>query len=162
MFASLLASSCGPAVEISGSLAAAGGADAGTNNALDSDAGVRQRLYDGGPPGDECPQPTLTSIREKVFLAKCSESGCHAAAEPAESLDLTLELAELSARLREAAAQSATGLPLIKANEYGSSYLYLKVFLATPTEGRQMPPDIKLDPCELDAIREWIQVGAPN
>lgn len=162
VFALLLAAGCGPAVEISGSLQTAEGLDGGISGNEDFDAGVRQRLYDGGPAGDECPKPTLASIREKIFLPKCGGSGCHAADDPSEGLDLSLAVAELSARLREPAMQSVANMPLIRPNQYGSSYLYLKVFLATPTDGRQMPPDMKLEPCELDTIRDWIQLGAPN
>lgn len=163
--AALLAlSACGPAGEITGNLATEG-TDAGLNLREEPfDGGMRRRLYDGGPGSADCPSPTLESIRERTLLTKCANSGCHGADNPAEELDLTLPLEALSARLKEASHQSVTGIPLIKAGAYGSSYLYLKVFLATPTAGEQMPPppNPPLDACTLDAIKEWIGAGAPD
>jgi hypothetical protein len=158
-----IAWSCGPAVEISGALALDTDADAGVAQQNDPfDGGVRQRLYDGGPGGSDCPNLSLESIRERTFLNKCANSGCHGNDQPALGLDLTLPLAELSAKLKEPSKQSLTGLPLIKAGSFGSSYLYLKIFLATPTEGDQMPPGAPLDQCTLDSLRDWIQIGAPD
>lgn len=158
-------SACGPAAEITGNLAT-DSADAGLNLREEPfDAGTpRRRLYDGGPGSADCPSPTLESIRERTLLSKCANSGCHGADNPAEQLDLTLPLEALSARLKEASHQAVTGIPLITAGAYGSSYLYLKVFLATPTTGEQMPPSPNppLDACTLDAIKEWIAAGAPD
>jgi hypothetical protein len=155
--------SCGPAAEISGSLATGTDADAGLS-ARDEpfDGGLRQRVYDGGPGASDCPNLSLESIRERVFLQKCGGGQCHSSDAPALGLDLSLAVDELSARLKEPSKQSLTGLPLIKAGAYGSSYLYLKVFLATPTEGDQMPPSAPLDQCTLDSLRDWIQIGAPD
>lgn len=155
------ASSCGPAAELNGTLAV--DSDAGLTARGDPlDGSIRQRLYDGGPGGSDCPNVSLTSIRERVFLTRCGGSRCHASDQPAMGLDLSLEVAELSPRLREKSMETLQGLPLIKPNAYGSSYLYLKIFFATPTEGEQMPPTAPLDQCTLDSFKDWIQLGAPD
>ena len=115
---------------------------------------------DAGP----CPEPTLEAIRDEIFSPKCAVTGCHVTGvdPPKEDLDLSLPLADLRARLTQAAMQSPSGLPLIGGNDLGASYLYLKVFLTTPVAGERMPPRQPLERCEIDAIRDWIRAGASD
>lgn len=159
---SVLTLACGPGAELTGRLlVATPRPDAGTTTSTPTpDAGFGPR--DGGPGTEHCPEPTLTSIREKVFVPTCAVASCHVAPMPKEELDLSLPVAELSARLRERSRESASGLQLVAPGAVGASWLYLKVFFETPTTGDSMPPDLRLDDCQLDGIRDWINAGAPD
>lgn len=150
---------CGPGAELTGQLLVeTPRPDAGTSTST-PDAGIVRR--DAGPVDERCPEPTLTSIREKLFVPTCATAECHAGPAPKEQLDLSLPTSELAARLRGPSRQSASGLKLVEPGAVGSSWLYLKVFFETPTTGQSMPPNMRLDACQLDALREWIEDGAP-
>ncbi len=111
-----------------------------------------------------CAQPNLASLREEIFLKKCAVSGCHIPGEmpPTQDLDLSLPQAELIQRLMQPAAQSPSGMPLITPGRKGASYLYLKVFLESPLEGASMPPNGRLEACEIMALERWIERGASD
>lgn len=168
----LALAACGPAVDIEGVLydpavAVPGRRDAGTTTSTvpRPDAGPRDvGPRDVGTPdaGDpNCPEPTLEAIDEVIFQRSCATEGCHVGPAPAEGLALDGTLAELGARLRQPAAQSPSHIPLVSGGQPGSSYLYLKVYLATPPAGERMPPGEALTACQLSAIRRWIEAGAP-
>jgi hypothetical protein len=146
---SFFAFACGPAVEIRGELKT--GSDGGASTL----AGLHG---DGGPSG---PLMTLDDVRTQIFMPSCATSGCHAPPMPPLDLDLSLPTADLAPRLRQISKQSLAKIPLITPNAYGSSYLYLKVFLATPVVGDQMPPSAPLDARLIEDLRTWIQAGAP-
>lgn len=170
LVASLAALACGPAADIRGTLVTDrselidGGEPEPEDAGVLEDAGTSTVTprRDGGPGSERCPEPTLTSIREKVFLPTCATADCHAGATPEQGLDLSLPLDTLAARLREPSMQSVSGLALVKPGQQGASWLYLKVFLETPATGSQMPPMMRLEECQLRAIGAWIQAGAPN
>lgn len=162
----LLAAGCGPAAEIDGPLfvpAALTAEDAGVRTATTStrrDAGPRDASpIDAGDP--TCPEPTLESVRDRVFLTSCATSGCHTGPQAAQGLALdTLQL-DLVSRLRQSAAQSPSSMPLVTPGQPGASYLYLKVFLPSPSVGDRMPPSAPLSACQLAGLRRWIEAGAP-
>lgn len=162
-----LLAACGPAVDIEGVLydpraLNTGRRDAGTVTSTQPrpDAGPRDAgTIDAGDP--RCPEPTLDSLREKVFLASCATGGCHSGATPSEALSLDALRLDLASRLRQPAAQSPSRMPLVTPGQPGASYLFLKVFLATPPAGGPMPPSGPLLDCELAALRRWIEAGAP-
>jgi len=110
---------------------------------------------------DPCPTPELSSIREKTFVPTCGVSSCHTGtASTAAGLDLTLEVELLRIRLAQSSTQSAQGLKLIHPGRIGSSWLYLKLFMPTPPRGERMPPNATIEPCELSAIKLWIEADA--
>jgi hypothetical protein len=113
---------------------------------------------------DPCPLPELASIRTKTFIPTCAVSGCHSSlvssASIAAGLDLSLDVAALRVRLAQTSTQSASGLKLVKPGYFGSSWLYLKLALPTPPSGEQMPLQGRIEACELDAIKTWIEDGA--
>ncbi len=161
-----LAPACGPAVDIEGALYVPSvvpprrDAGAATSTTPRPDAGPR----DSGPAdaGDPtCPEPTLASIDEVVLRPTCATTSCHVGPTPAEGLAFEGSVVDLASRLRQPSAQSASRMPLVTAGQPGASYLYLKVFLATPPSGDRMPPDAPLSACQLTAIRRWIEAGAP-
>lgn len=157
---------CGPAVDIEGVLydpsALNTTRDAGTRTSTQPrpDAGPRDAgPIDAGAP--RCPEPTLEALREKVFVPSCATGGCHTGPSASEGLRLDAMLLDLGARLRQPAAQSPSRMSLVTPGQPGASYLFLKVFLATPPGGGPMPPSGPLLDCELAALRRWIEAGAP-
>ena len=96
-----------------------------------------------------------------MLIPSCATAGCHTGGAASEGLALDGMLLDLASRVRRSAAQSPSGMPLVSAGEPGASYLYLKVFLATPPSGDRMPADAPLSACQLSAIRRWIEAGAP-
>lgn len=162
-----LLAACGPAVDIEGVLYDPRALnttrrDGGTVTSTQPrpDAGPRDAGFvDAGDP--RCPEPTLEALRDKIFLPSCATGGCHTGPTPAEGLALDTMLLDLGARLRQPAAQSPSRMPMVTPGQPGASYLFLKVFLATPPGGGPMPPRGPLLDCELAALRRWIEAGAP-
>ena len=112
---------------------------------------------------DPCPNPELTSIREKTFVPRCGLSGCHVgSATTAAGLNLTLEIDDLRTRLGRSSTQSPSRMKLIEPNRIGSSWLYLKIAFPQPVVGEQMPPTGALPKCELEAVADWISAGASD
>ncbi|MBK6683782.1 MAG: hypothetical protein IPG45_04860 [Deltaproteobacteria bacterium] len=110
-------------------------------------------------PDPACPTPTLSSLRDEVFLPLCSS--CHSGTLAPEGLALDLAPTELLARLGQPAHGSPSGMPLIAGGRRGGSFLYLKVFLETPLAGVQMPKDAPaLSDCQVEALGAWIDAGA--
>jgi hypothetical protein len=141
---------CGPAVSIDGEIVSDESAPA-------TREGPEVPIAEQTKP--TCNTPVLASLREELFVPSCGE--CHSGAAPAEDLDLTLEGAELRMRLMQPAAQSPSGIPLVKPGSTGSSYLYLKIAVKTPLIGDRMPKDAEpLEECTIESVRKWILEGA--
>lgn len=121
------------------------------------EAAERERAQE--PPVQEgpCIEPTLAALSESLFVPTCATGDCHAGAEPSAGLDLSLDVDALEARLAEPSSQSPTGMPLVTKGELGASYLYLKVYLASPLIGRQMPRGGELAECEIEALAAYIE-----
>lgn len=147
----LMLSACGPATRIGGDL----GVETEQSNAR---SGQQVETEESSEPGS-CVEPTLGTLRAEVLVPACG--GCHAGDDPAENLDLTLELADLRMRLLQPAAQSPSGTPLVTPGSIGASYLYLKVALKTPLIGNRMPRAAEpLEECTIESLHAWIEAGA--
>lgn len=151
----LLSLACGPAGTVSGELSAAKEAQ-----------GVSQKEIPAveNEPEDErfCVPPSLEALRTELFVPSCATAQCHAGETPAEGLDLSLEPVQLAARLLQPARQSPSGMPLVTPGSIGASYLLLKVALADPLRGAQMPKgEAPIEGCAQEALRTWIIRGAP-
>lgn len=94
--------------------------------------------------------PKLSDLERDVFTPSCAYAGCHAAAGPANGLDLQTKGAWK--RLVGAKA-SVAGKTLVVAGRPGDSYLLERL------KGN-MPPADPLAPKDLDDVRDWIAAGA--
>lgn len=147
----LVLAGCGPATRIGGDL----GVESEESTAQTS--GRQVETEESRAQG--CVQPDLETLRAEVLIPSCGR--CHGGEDPAEDLDLTLELADLRMRLLQPAAQSPAGTPLVTPGSIGASYLYLKVAVKTPLIGNRMPrASDPLDDCTIDSLRAWIEDGA--
>ncbi len=95
---------------------------------------------------------------ERIVDAQCA--GCHGADAPAEGLDLR------SASLRTAtvgvASRERPDMLLIDPGKPEASYLFLKITSGPPaTSGELMPRGGKLADAQIEALRAWIESGAP-
>lgn len=114
-----------------------------------------------GPVGPENGvEPTLSSIQTNVFSTSCAVSGCHAGPNPQQGLNLSEGLAHdnlvnVQSRERPELLRVEPGAP-------DSSYLVHKVEGRPNIVGQQMPAGgAPLSQEEIDAIRTWIEQGAP-
>ncbi len=106
-------------------------------------------------------QPTLSSIQANIFSQKCALSGCHLGS----SAPLGLELSEGKARgnLVNVASQEAPKLLRVAPGNPDQSYIIRKIEGAPGIIGERMPRGRDpLSQAEIDAIRQWIQDGAPD
>ncbi len=89
-----------------------------------------------------------------IFTARCAISGCHVAPTPTGGLVLT---AGCYVNLVNVPTQVFTPGVRVTPNDTGASVLYLLVSSGTmPATGGP------LTTAQIDAIREWIESGAPN
>ena len=92
---------------------------------------------------------------QPIFTARCAISGCHVAPTPQAGLVLTAGTSY--ANLVNVPTQIFTPGVRITPNDTGASVLYLLVSSGTmPATGGP------LTTAQIDAIREWIESGAPN
>ena len=135
-------------------------ADAATADAagdVPSDVGATEA-------GPDVPGPAFASVL-KIFRARCTE--CHAAGAIAPgmpSLHLTSDVAYRS--LVGVPAEQTCGGTLVVPSSSAQSYLLRKLIEATPCQGVRMPmayegPFAPLSDADLEAIRSWIDQGAP-
>ena len=153
----LTAAACGPATTVEGEISI--NAEPQPENELPPAPRTTEGRF--RPPQDgACVELSLPAIQAQIFVPRCTS--CHGAEDPAEGLDLSLEVSELRARLLEPSAQTPSGMPLVTPGSVGASYLLLKVALADPLRGAQMPKDeAPLEDCEQEALRSWILEDAP-
>jgi len=106
--------------------------------------------------------PTLTSIQTDVFEISCTASTCHDANAPAEMLDLS-SLAASETNLIDVDAEQVEG-KRVTSGDSSASYLMNKLLgegmAAGTTQMPQLDPDGLCTP-KIDAVREWIDDGAP-
>ena len=102
------------------------------------------------------PEPTFTFLQQEVFNPSCARSGCHAGSQRPD-----LRASNAFANIVDVA--SSRGTPYITAGDPDNSYHYLKVVGASGISGGRMPRGRPaLSSAVLDAMREWIESGAPN
>lgn len=124
----------------------------------------------GGPLPIVCIEPRWEDIHAIVSSSACANSACHArdGLSRANGLDLSGSSLEVYARLVGVATGDSEGAGLFPLRvEAGSSTTsYFLHMLASPTplgsELGQMPPGRPFPACDLEAVRAWIDAGAPE
>ena len=105
-------------------------------------------------------------IQEYVFDKSCANSVCHAAPANAGNLNLTYGLSyeDLVGRAPQNPAAAAAGMKLIDPGNPENSFLLTKLMGPTaPEQGARMPfGGGVLHSGKIDAIRTWIEAGAPQ
>lgn len=112
--------------------------------------------------GDPAPAPrplgpagiSFANDIQPIFTARCAIGGCHVMPTPPAGLVLT---AGCYADLVNVPTQNFTPGVRVTPNDVGASVLYLLVASGTmPATGG------RLTTAQIDAIRVWIESGAPN
>jgi hypothetical protein len=104
--------------------------------------------------------PTLESLQANIFTPKCALSGCHAGSTPQQGMNLS-DGATYSNVVNVASAEVA--LDRVVPGDAATSYLYWKVIGDPQIIGDRMPfGRPALSAAETDAIRDWIDAGAPE
>ena len=105
-------------------------------------------------------------IQEYVFDNSCANSVCHAAPANAGNLNLTYGLSyeDLVGRAPQNPAAAAAGMKLIDPGNPENSFLLTKLMGPTaPEQGARMPfGGGVLHSGKIDAVRTWIEAGAPR
>ncbi len=110
-------------------------------------------------------EDTFAAIQKQTIDRTCSIGGCHSGAMPKALLDLSTLKAYSS--LMNNPIQNDAGKTryraLIVPGKPDSSFLYIKITAPKSDEGVLMPERLgKIPDNEIDAIRRWIEKGAPN
>ena len=115
----------------------------------------------------EAISPDIDSLTTHVFAKSCAYGSCHDATGPAEGLEL-YNVATLEAAINSASAQNATVM-LVAPGDAANSYIYRKLtgmgMTATGLGGSvatTMPPGARLCAPKIEAVRAWIEAGAPT
>jgi hypothetical protein len=130
----------------------------------------------GLPPVDDCEDtpasatpavaPTLSNVRDTLFVSSCAFSSCHGIGNPVAGLDLLAP--DLHAVLLNHSVQTATtAMPLVTPGEPENSWLYQVISQCEPTDDAgnvklHMPlndPTLS-DPRLVALVRDWIAAGA--
>ena len=105
-------------------------------------------------------------IQEYVFDKSCANSVCHAAPANTGNLNLTYGLSyeDLVGRAPQNPAAAAAGMKLIDPGNPENSFLLTKLMGPTaPEQGARMPfGGGVIHSGKIDAIRTWIEAGAPE
>ena len=111
--------------------------------------------------------PTLSSLQSEVFAGSCALASCHSA--DTQTGQLVLEPGTSFGDLVDVPAVQAgaveDGLARVVPGDPEASFLWIKLQPGVdPSYGALMPQGSTtgLDANELDAIREWIELGAMN
>jgi hypothetical protein len=108
-------------------------------------------------------QPTLASIQINIFALKCAVAGCHVTGgiapmslEPGNSFNTLVNVTS--------PRYGNPSLLRVKPNDAMNSVLYLKIIGDPQTGGTQARMPLGIGPMplsEVNAIRDWINAGAP-
>ena len=105
-------------------------------------------------------------IQEYIFDKSCANSVCHAAPANAGSLSLTYGLSyeDLVGRVPQNPAAAAAGMKLVDPGNPDNSFLLTKLIgPVAPEQGARMPfGGGVLHNGKIEAIRTWIEAGAPQ
>lgn len=111
--------------------------------------------------GEPGVQPTLGSIQENIFSPSCAVSGCHAGPNPQQGMNLSAGQAH--GNLVDVRSNERPELFRVAPGEPDSSYLVHKIEGRSSIVGERMPLGSEsLSQEEVDAIRTWIENGAPE
>lgn len=111
--------------------------------------------------GEPGVQPTLSSIQENVFSTSCALSGCHAGPNPQQGMNLGAGQAH--ANLVNVRSNERPELFRVEPGAPDSSYLVHKIEGRSGIVGERMPlGGERLSQEKIDAIRTWIENGAPE
>ena len=114
---------------------------------------VFDEIEPASPPDEDT---TFSFVQENVFNLSCALSGCHSG-----STFPDLSAGQAYANIANAAGSQ--GLKLIAPGDPDNSYLYIKVTSGPGMSGSRMPQGgAPLPPTTIDALRDWIERGAPN
>ena len=109
---------------------------------------------------------TYHEIQEAVFDKSCASSVCHAAPANSRDLNLTygLSYGELVGVVPQNPTAAAAGMKLVDPGNPENSFLLTKLIGPTdPTQGARMPfGGGVIHMGKIDAIRTWIEEGAPQ
>ena len=105
-------------------------------------------------------------IQEYIFDKSCANSACHAAPANAGNLNLTYGLSyeDLVGGVPQNPAAAAAGMKLVDPGNPENSFLLTKLIGPTaPEQGSRMPfGGGVLHTGKIDAVRTWIEAGAPQ
>src|SRR6516162_8117872 len=120
--------------------------------------------------GGSCDVTTVSFSRDvqPVFTARCTQGGCHSAANPAGEMSLTAPgtVARLVNQPTSAGCSSATpppSIPRVKPGDPHNSMIWRKTSSDGTECGDAMPLPFSLSqiaPCEFARLEAWIQQGA--
>ena len=123
---------------------------------------------EAGSEDDVVVEPTLNSIQNEVFEVSCNFEGCHATSAEGSAGNLTLESNTAYAQLVgvEASQGEAAAMGLVRVVPGSADESFLVIKLEGEFEdslGDPMPQfSSSLEQSQIDAIREWIDKGAPE
>lgn len=112
-------------------------------------------------------EPKLSSIQAGVFTRRCALSDCHGSPTPPPDPcppGLRLVAGETYSNIVGVDSCELPGTLRVSPGNRAQSYLYLKISMATPPDGDQMPADGS-DPLSsdvIDVIGDWIDNGAKD
>ena len=102
------------------------------------------------------PEPTFSFLQQELFNPSCALAGCHAGSQRPD-------LRASNAFANVLGVASSRGTSYVAAGNPDDSYLYLKVVGGSGISGGRMPRGRPALSSSLqDAMREWIESGAPN
>jgi hypothetical protein len=115
---------------------------------------------------DGLPDGSFALLQRKIVNQHCATAGCHSAASKAGGLVLepSVSYSNLVNAMPVNSAARAAGYKLVLPNQPDSSFLFLKVNAALPTQfGDRMPLNAMtgLTSSAREFIRQWIASGAP-
>ena len=105
-------------------------------------------------------EPELSSIFENVIQGGCDSESCHGGSTPEADMDFGSLEATYAALVGVEAVEEPTFTRVV-AGDSDNSLMYL-VLLGDVGTVDQMPPGYSLTADEIEAIREWIDLGAEN
>ncbi len=110
------------------------------------------------PPGPDY-EPSLTNIQERLFSESCAFSSCHGGNDPESGLDLSSAALSFDTSIDVEGVDAA--MVRVVPGDAENSLMYQA--LLDEVEGvRLMPVGDDIDAEEIEALRLWIEDGAPN
>ena len=102
--------------------------------------------------------PALSDEVQPIFTTSCAIANCHIGDGAAQ---LNLEAGRAFAELVGVPSTQVDSL-LVVPGDPDASYLFEKITNEEPRQGDRMPIGNALDPLDVEAVRQWIEGGAPE